>query len=96
MYGSYVTHDGANESPGVLRPVYSSVLILTICICALVGGLVVPVGVYICARTVRIYGMEDIMYVSHMRQEMVPTTLQVQLGLLMIPYRCFNYVCMFS
>ena len=57
MYGSYVTHDGANESPGVLRPVYSSVLMLMICICALVGGLVGPVGVYICARTVRIYGM---------------------------------------
>jgi hypothetical protein len=38
---------GANESPGVLRPVYSSVLILMICICALVGGLVVPPDVYV-------------------------------------------------
>ena len=47
MYGSYVIHDVANESPGVLRPVYSSVLILTICICALVGGLVVPPDVYV-------------------------------------------------
>ena len=52
-----MAHGGTNESPGVLRPVYSSVLILMICICALVGGLVVPVGVYICVRTVRIYGM---------------------------------------
>ena len=57
MYGSYVTHDGANESPGGFGSVYSSVLMLMICICALVGGLVVPVGMYICARTVRIYGM---------------------------------------
>ena len=47
MYGSYVTHDGGNESPGGFGPVYSSVLILMICICALVGGLVEPPDVYV-------------------------------------------------
>ena len=40
---------------------------------------------------------EDIMYVpTRIWQEMVPTTLHVRLSLLMIPYRCFNYVYMFS
>ena len=52
-----MTHDGAYESPGGFGPVYSSVLTLMICICALVGGLIVPVGVYICSCTVRIYGI---------------------------------------
>ena len=55
--GDVWTYDGAYEPPGGFRSVYSSVLILMICICALVGGLIVPVGVYIYARTVRLNGM---------------------------------------
>ena len=49
--GDVWTYDGANESPGGFGSVYSSVLMLIICICALVGGLIVPVGVYMRART---------------------------------------------